>query len=199
MGIADAPWVQPQDRAAWRAWLEANHATVRGVWLVTWRAGFGPVLAYEDAVEEALCFGWVDGQAGRVDDQHRKLYVARRNPRSSWARSNRERVERLTAAGLMAEAGLAAVERARADGTWTMLEDAENLVVPPDLAAALAAVPAADEGWSACSPSGRRMLLEWIRQAKRPETRATRIGTIAGCAGHGELPPPLRPRERPRT
>ena len=113
--LDDAPLVQPDDRAAWRAWLEANHVTARSVWLVTWRTRSGRRgLDYEAAIEEALCFGWVDGTAGTVDEERGKLYFAQRKPRSVWAATNKARVERLIASGRMQAAGLAAIERASA-------------------------------------------------------------------------------------
>jgi len=175
--------VQCETRAEWRAWLEANHATATGAWLVTWRNDTGhPVLDYEAGVEEALCFGWIDSRGGRLDEQRSKLYYASRKPRSGWARTNKARVERLVAAGQMAPAGLAAIERAKANGSWTMLDDVENLVVPDDLGAALEASPPARDHWEAFPPSERRMTLEWIRQARRPETRSARIATAVDRA-----------------
>jgi uncharacterized protein YdeI (YjbR/CyaY-like superfamily) len=183
----DAPLVQCENRAEWRAWLEANHATATGAWLVTWRRGAGhPVLDYEDGVEEALCFGWIDSRGGRVDEQRSKLYYAPRKARSGWARTNKARVERLLAAGLMAPAGKAAIERAKANGSWTMLDDVENGVVPDDLRAALAAHPPAEEHWATFPPSARRVILEWVRQAARPETRAARIAETAERAARNE-------------
>ncbi len=114
--LRDAPLVHADDRAAWRSWLEAHHATSHGCWLVTWRARSGrPRLPYEEAVEEALCFGWVDGAGGSFDEDRGKLYFAPRKPRSGWAASNKARVARLIAEGRMTPAGLAAIERARAD------------------------------------------------------------------------------------
>jgi uncharacterized protein YdeI (YjbR/CyaY-like superfamily) len=192
--LDDAPLVQCETRAEWRAWLEANHATTRGAWLVTWRKAAGrPILDYEAAVEEALCFGWVDSTGGRVDELRGKLYFAQRKPRSGWARTNKARVERLIADGRMAPAGLAAIDRAKANGSWTMLDDIENLVVPDDLQAALDAAPPAAGNWAAFPPSARRMSLEWIRQARRPETRAARIAETAALAARNERAP--RPRE----
>ncbi len=138
--LDDAPQVHADDRATWRAWLEANHASARGAWLVTWRAGRGhPALAYEDAIEEALCFGWVDSTGGRFDEDRGRLYFAPRKARSAWAATNKARVERLIAAGLMRPAGLAAIELAKANGSWTVLDPVERLEVPADLAAALEA------------------------------------------------------------
>jgi uncharacterized protein YdeI (YjbR/CyaY-like superfamily) len=190
------PMVGPFDRAGWRAWLVANHATSSGVHLVSWRKGAGHTsVSYEDAVEEALCVGWIDAVAGRLDEQRSLQWFAPRRSRSGWARSNKERVERLIAAGHMLPAGLAAIEEAKRNGTWTMLDDVENLVVPADLAAALDADPVARKHWDAFSRSPRRAILEWIAQAKRPETRARRIADTAGYAALGERPPQFRPRD----
>lgn len=181
------PYVGPFDRAAWRAWLIANHAESSGVYLATWRKASGRTsVPYEEAVEEALCVGWVDATLRRLDDDRSILWFAPRRPKSGWARTNKARVERLTAAGLMLPAGLAAVEEAKRSGTWTMLDDVENLVVPDDLAAALEGLPPARANWDAFSKSARRGILEWIRQAKRPETRAKRIHETATMAARNE-------------
>ena len=185
--LEDAPEVHADDRATWRAWLEANHATVRGAWLVTWRPRSGRVsLDYEAAVEEALCFGWVDSTGGQVDDERGKLYFAQRKPLSAWAATNKARVERLIGAGQMAPAGLAAIERAKANGSWTILDGAERLEVPDDLAAALESRPPAGVNFAAFPPSVRKMLLSWIAVARRPETRAARIRKIAEAAARNE-------------
>ena len=193
------PMVGPFDRARWRAWLIANHATSDGVHLVSWRKGTGRTsVPYEEAVEEALCVGWIDSVGGRLDDERGLQWFSPRRSRSGWARSNKERVERLIAAGQMLPAGLAAIEEAKRNGTWTLLDDVENLVVPDDLAAALAAQPQAREQWDAFSRSPRRAILEWITQAKRPETRARRIAEAAEHAARGERPPQFRPRDEPR-
>ena len=185
--LDDAPLVHVEDRATWRAWLEANPATARGAWMVTWRARSGRAgLEYEAAVEEALCFGWVDSTGGRVDDERGKLYFAPRKPRSMWAATNKARVERLIAQGLMAPAGLAAIERAKANGSWETLDSVERLEVPDDLAAALAAHPPADANFAAFPPSARKMLLWWVISARRPETRATRIAHVAEAAARNE-------------
>jgi uncharacterized protein YdeI (YjbR/CyaY-like superfamily) len=193
--IDDAPLVQVETRAEWRAWLEANHGTSTGAWLVTWRSASGRAgLPYEEGVEEALCFGWVDSRGGRLDELRSKLYYSPRKPRSGWARTNKARVERLVAAGLMAPAGLAAIERAKANGAWEMLVDVENLVVPDDLAAAFDANQPAADNWAAFPPSARRTILEWIRQARRPETRAARIAEAAASAARNERANEWRPR-----
>ena len=183
----DAPHVHADDAATWRAWLEANHATVAGAWLVTWRPRSGRVgLDYEAAVEEALCFGWVDSTGGRVDDDRGKLYFAARKSRSPWAATNKARVERLIADDRMAPAGLAAIERAQANGSWQVLDGPERLEVPEDLAAALDRRPPAAANFAAFPPSARKMLLTWIALALKPETRATRIAEVAASAERNE-------------
>jgi uncharacterized protein YdeI (YjbR/CyaY-like superfamily) len=187
--------VQPDSRAAWRAWLEANHASSIGVWLVTWRAATGrPTVGYQDAVEEALCFGWVDSQGGKVDDERSKLWMCPRKPRSGWARTNKDRVARLEAAGLMAPAGLAAIEVAKHNGAWTLLDDVENLIVPDDLAAGFDRFPGSREKWDAFPKSARRAILQWIVHARRPETRARRIAEAAEAASRGERANEWKPK-----
>ena len=183
--MADHPQVHPETRAEWRAWLAANHATSRGVWLVQWRTSTGRRrLEYDEAVEEALCFGWIDSLVKRLDDERSMITMTPRKPAGGWSRSNKERLERLTAAGLMAPSGLRAVEIARANGAWELLDDVEALVVPPDLAAALARDDDAASGFAAMSPSARKAILLALTTAKKPETRARRIATaVAEAAG----------------
>jgi uncharacterized protein YdeI (YjbR/CyaY-like superfamily) len=185
--VDDKPQVHLETRAAWREWLAANHDRGGGVWLVTWKRRTGrPTIAYADAVEEALCFGWIDGQLGKGDDERSFQWYAPRRPKGTWARSNKERVVRLEAAGLMAPAGLAAIERAKANGSWSALDDIDNLVVPPDLAAALAGRPGAAEAWEAAAPSSRRMVLAWVTQVKNPEIRTRRVARAADQAASGK-------------
>lgn len=185
--LDDAPQVHADDRATWHAWLEANHASARGVWLVTWRPRSGRVgLDYEAAIEEALCFGWVDSTGGRFDDERGKLYFAPRKPRSGWAATNKVRVARLIAEGRMAPAGLAAIERAKANGSWEVLDSVERAEVPEDLAAALGANSSAAANFAAFPPGARKQMLAWIAFAQRPETRAARIGQVVEAAARNE-------------
>jgi uncharacterized protein YdeI (YjbR/CyaY-like superfamily) len=171
------------DRPAWRAWLERNHATSTGVRLAIRKKGASePAVGYEDAVEEALAFGWIDSTAGAVDED---VFAVRMTPRkrgSAWARTNKERVERLLAEGRMAAAGLAAVEAAKADGSWSAYDDVENMTVPGDLAEALAADPVAQANFEAFPPSVRKVALYRLMNAKRPETREKRIAEIVADA-----------------
>ena len=204
MGSLDhAPTVELGDREAWRAWLEENHTTSTGVWLVTGRPSSDlPRVEYEAAVEEALCFGWIDGQAGSVDEQRSKQYFAPRRPGSPWSRHNKERVERLLAAGRMAPAGLEAVDRAKTDGSWSVFDSADRLELPAELEAALAARPHARANWEAYPPGIRRQFLYSIALAKRPETRSRRIEQVANAAQRNERPgqasPPARSQLRAR-
>jgi uncharacterized protein YdeI (YjbR/CyaY-like superfamily) len=185
--LDDAPHVHASDRATWRKWLEANHESARGAWLVTWRTSSSRAsLAYEAAVEEALCFGWVDSTGGRVDEERAKLYFAPRKLRSAWAATNKARVERLLAAGQIAPAGLAAIERAKANGSWEVLDSAERLEIPHDLAAALERHPPAATNFADFPVSARKLLLSRIALALRPETRSARIAKVAQAAARNE-------------
>ena len=146
------------------------------MWLVQWKTRTGrPAIPYEEAVEEALCWGWIDGTNRSLDDERRMLWYAPRRKGSIWARTNRERVARLEAEGRMTPAGRAVVERAKGDGTWTMIESAEALIVPDDLAAELAAHDGAWDTWRGWPATAKRAYLVWIATAKRPETRAKRV------------------------
>ena len=175
--------LQPATLADWRAWLADNHARPEGVWLITYRPATGKTpFSYEQAVEEALCFGWIDGQARRLDDERTMLWFAPRRPGSGWARTNKARIERLIADGRMTPAGLAKIEAAQADGSWTLLDSVERLEVPDDLAAEFDKYPDARAHFDAFPPSARRMALAWIATAKRPETRAKRVAETARLA-----------------
>jgi uncharacterized protein YdeI (YjbR/CyaY-like superfamily) len=173
----------PPTRAEWRAWLEVNHLTATGVWLIYYKKESGkPRVSYDEAVEEALCFGWIDSVPNKIDDESYKQLFSPRKPKSNWSKSNKERVERLTAAGLMMPAGLEKVALAQRTGTWDALNEVEMLVEPPDLTAALDAIPAARQNWDAFSRSTKRGILEWILNAKRPETREKRLQETATLA-----------------
>lgn len=144
-----------------------------------------PGLTLEEAIEEALCFGWIDSLPRALDATRSLLLFSPREPRSAWSRINKERVARLLAAGLMAPAGLARVEEAKENGAWDKLDAVDALTVPPDLAAALAAHLPAPERFEAFPPSAKRGILEWIQNARRPETRIKRIEDTARLAAEG--------------
>jgi uncharacterized protein YdeI (YjbR/CyaY-like superfamily) len=171
----------------WRGWLDEHHENTDGVWLISWKTATGkPRMSYEESVVEALAVGWVDSMGLTIDDERSMLWFARRKPTSGWSRPNKQRVERLEAAGRMGPAGRRAIEVAKANGSWTLLDDVEDLVVPDDLTAALAALPGAAAHWEAFPPSARRAILQWIAQAKTAPTRARRVTETAEQASVGK-------------
>lgn len=183
----DREQIHPESLDAWRRWLEANHEGVDGVWLVSWRTHTGrPKVPYEDAVTEALRFGWIDSQTKQLDEDRTMQRFTPRRRGSIWARSNKDRIERLEREGRLEEAGRRVVEAAKADGSWTLLDAVENLEVPGDLADAFRRHPGSREHWDGFPPSARRYILTWIVMAKRPDTRARRVEETAGRAARGE-------------
>ena len=181
----DLPVYHPQDLGAWRAWLEAHHAG-RGVWVASWRKASGrDAVAYEDLVEEAICFGWIDSTVNILDADRALQLMTPRKPKSGWTRLNRRRVEAMEAQGRMTAAGRRAVEAAKTNGWWTIYDAVEDLVEPDDLAAALAASPPARTAWNGFPPSARKQMLWWVISAGRAETRAGRIAQIVAQAEQG--------------
>jgi uncharacterized protein YdeI (YjbR/CyaY-like superfamily) len=179
--VSSAPLEQVymKNRAAWRRWLEKHHARSPGIHLVyDKKASRAARLAYADAVEEALCFGWIDSTLRSLDETKYAQLFTPRKPKSTWSRVNKERVARLADEGLMAPAGLAAIERAKLNGSWSSLDAVEALDVPQDLAAALAKHPTAARNFAAFPPSSRKGYLHWVSQAVRPPTRAERIAAV---------------------
>lgn len=168
--------IHPKSRADWRKWLQENHTRTEGVWLISYKKVTGkPRFDYEESVEEALCFGWIDSKGNKLDDERTMLWFAPRKAGTNWAKSNKERVTKLMKAGLMAPAGLAKVEAAKKDGSWSALDGVEALEIPPDLAKALSKNKTAKGYFEAFPRSVKRAILEWILNAKKPETRAKRI------------------------
>ena len=175
--------VQAEHRQQWRAWLEQHHPQKDGVWLVLWKKSSGRAhLTYDEAVEEALCFGWIDSKPNKLDAQRSLLWFAPRKAGTGWSRLNKTRVEQLITSGRMASAGLAKVESAKADGTWNALDAVENLEIPEDLSQALAQTPTATAYFEAFPRSVKRNILEWIGNAKTPATRSKRIEETARLA-----------------
>lgn len=177
--------LQPRDRGEWRRWLEQNHAVSKGVWLIYYKKSSGKSnLSLDEALLEAVSFGWIDGRMHRLDDERVRLWFSPRRKGSIWSRSNKHRVELAIEDGIMTPAGMAKVEEAQRNGSWDVLEDVEDLIIPEDLAQALADRPRARERFDALSSSRRKQLLAWIKFAKRPQTRAERIDeTVLLCRG----------------
>lgn len=190
MGVLDeGERVFAPDAATWRAWLETNHERARGAWLLRGRAGFTDRhVAYEEAIRQALCFGWIDGPVRTFDDETAGLWFSPRRPSSGWAATNKARLIELEEAGLLAAAGRRAIEVAKANGSWTVLDNAEAMIEPDDFAAALDAAPTARAAWNAFPPSARKMGIAAVDSARRPETRASRIAKIVTDAAEGKRP-----------
>ena len=177
--MGDLPRVQPKSRKAWRAWLEKHHATSAGTWLVYAKKHSGlPSLTYKDAVEEALCFGWIDSKIHPLDDDFYMQMFTPRKPKSAWSRLNKDRIKRLLAAGLMTAAGMAVVKAAKTSGAWDANEHAEKLIIPPDLERAIDANAEASRNWASYTDSRRKGVLYRLAGAKRPETRAKYLQQI---------------------
>ncbi|MFN8638184.1 MAG: YdeI/OmpD-associated family protein [Dehalococcoidia bacterium] len=186
------PAVYAPDRAAWRAWLVRNGERSRGAWLVYYKLGSGKSrVAYADAVEEALCFGWIDSRPNKIDDERYRQLFTPRKAGSAWSRINKERAARLIEAGLMTPAGLAKIEAAQADGSWGRLDAVEAFEMPDDLRVALEAAPPAMEHFEAFAATSRKGMLFWVTQAKRPETRARRIAEVVSNALEGRRAGPF--------
>lgn len=192
----DLPELLLPDAAAWRAWLAEHHTQQTGVWLVLHKKG-GDVtgLTYVQAVEEALCFGWIDGQARRRDEGSSSQRMTPRRPRSAWSAVNVERVARLEAEGRMHDAGRAQVAAAQGDGRWdAAYRGPATIEVPDDLTAAVDAVPAARAWFDALTSANRFAVLLRISQAKRPETRERRIAAFVADLAEGRTPYPQKRR-----
>jgi uncharacterized protein YdeI (YjbR/CyaY-like superfamily) len=171
------------DQTAWRRWLADNHNTAKSVWLVIFRKqGQTPSVTYDEAVDEALCFGWIDSSIAKRDAESYYQFFARRNPKSNWSRVNKLKIEKLVAENRMAPAGSAMVELAQETGTWDALNDVEDLIYPPDLRAAFAENPTAEANFNQFPRSAKRGILEWLLNAKQPITRQKRIAEIVSKA-----------------
>ncbi|HEX6132130.1 MAG TPA: YdeI/OmpD-associated family protein [Actinomycetota bacterium] len=185
--MADAPTIEAKDRAAWRRWLSRHHARDGGVWLVLHKKGSTTgSLSYEDAVNEALCFGWIDSKARTLDDERYTIWMSPRKRGSVWAVTNKRRIERLIEEGAMTEAGMAVIEAAKADGSWSAYDAVEALELPDDLLAAFGRRPGSRERWDAFPESVRKQALWWIVSAKREATRAARVEETAARAARNE-------------
>ena len=186
MGLDDYEQVLVSSRTEWREWLEANADTSPGIWLVMPRRGNDdPAPTYDEVVEEALCFGWIDSTVRTRDERVALQLLTPRKPSSTWSASNKERLARLIPAGLMTERGLRVVDAAKANGSWEILDSVERLEVPDDLAVALDADPAARAFFDGMPPGVRKQNLFFVISAKRPETRAARIAKIVTAAREG--------------
>ena len=184
----DYPIVHAETRAQWREWL-AQNPTARGVWLCSWRASTGRERCpYPEAVEEAICFGWIDSTSTILDEERSLQLFTPRKGKSSWTRLNRERAAEMERQGLMTESGRAAIAVAKATGWWTILDSVEDLIESPELKAALDANPQARVNWDAFPPSARKLGLWQVVSAARPETQAQRVAKIVADSAENKRP-----------
>jgi uncharacterized protein YdeI (YjbR/CyaY-like superfamily) len=175
----DLPVVQPKSRAAWRAWLQKNHASSSGIWLVYAKKHTGIAsLSYAEAVEEALCFGWIDSLVHPVDDSLYKQIFTPRKASSAWSPVNKQRVEKLIASDQMTAAGIKMIELAKTNGQWNAHAATEAMTMPPELKNALNGNVNAKKNWPTYTVSQRKAFLRMLNDAKTPDTRAKRIARI---------------------
>ncbi|MEO0648957.1 MAG: YdeI/OmpD-associated family protein [Cyanobacteria bacterium J06650_10] len=184
--------VEVTSRQQWRNWLATHYQQSESIWLVTYKKhtdkkyADSRYLAYDAIVEEALCFGWIDSLPRRLDEDRTMLLLSSRKPKSVWSKLNKERAAVLIKGGRMMPAGLAKIERAKADGSWTFLDDVEALIVPEDLTEALRENQAAKETFDGFNDSSKKGILQWLKMAKRQNTRQRRIEKIVSKAMVGE-------------
>jgi uncharacterized protein YdeI (YjbR/CyaY-like superfamily) len=168
--------IHPNTCTEWRQWLEQHHTRNTGVWLISYKKATGkPRFDYDEAVAQALCFGWIDSKPNKLDDERSMLWFAPRKSGSGWSKPNKERIEKMIETGQMAPAGSAKIEAAKQDGSWFVLDAIEALEIPEDLEAVFAVNDVARENFDAFPRSTKRGILEWIATAKKTETRAKRI------------------------
>lgn len=185
-GIGDLPKREFRSRQELRNWLDANHAEADSFWLVSFKKHIADrYIPYDAIVEELLCYGWVDSRTRRLDEDRTMLLVAPRKPGSTWSASNKKRVASLEKAGLLAPAGREKIDEAKRDGSWSFLDDVENLVIPKDLASALERNKAAHKAFSAFNKSAKKVILLWLKTAKRSDTRAKRVNETVRLAAKG--------------
>jgi len=182
---------RPTSKQAWRRWLKQNHRSAESVWLILYKKEANkPTISWSDAVDEALCFGWVDSKRKPFDEEKFLQFFAKRKPRGTWSKINKEKIERLIAAELMTTEGLKTIEAAKQNGSWTMLDEVEKLIIPKDLTKEFKAWPGSKAFYLSLSKSVRKAILQWLVLAKQQGTRQRRISEIAELASQE-----LRPKQ----
>lgn len=183
----------PKSRSDWRKWLVKNHETKQSVWLLFYnKKSEKESISWSDAVDEALCFGWIDSKKQKIDEFSYRQYYSKRKPDSTWSKINKEKIKQLVKNGLMTKSGLKSIEIAKQNGSWTILDEVEQLIVPKDLKEVLTSYNNAFEYFDSQSKSSKKMLLYWVASAKRSKTRQKRIEEIAELASIGQKPKQFR-------
>lgn len=179
----------PTSPAAWRKWLEKNHRSKQAVWLVFHtKSSQKKTITWSESVDVALCFGWIDSKKIKIDEHTSHQFFSKRKPKSTWSRINKEKVQQLIDAGLMQAAGYESIELAKQNGSWNILDEVEDLVIPEDLEKAFRKYKGSKAFFQSLSKSVKKMMLQWIVLAKRAETRQKRIDEIAELAGQLKKP-----------
>ncbi|ASS48479.1 MAG: hypothetical protein A3D31_08040 [Candidatus Fluviicola riflensis] len=179
----------PANQQEWRAWLQENHVQKQSVWLIMYKKQSGvPTISWSEAVDEALCFGWIDSTKRPIDEQRSMQYFSKRKAVSTWSKINKAKIEQLIAEGLMTQAGLDIIETAKQNGSWTILDEVEELTIPEDLEREFDSRHGSREFFLGLSKSMKKQLLYWIVSAKREETRNKRIVEIVENAEQGKKP-----------
>lgn len=179
----------PSNITEWRQWLEENHDSKVAVWVVFYKkSSEKPTVRWSDTVDEALCFGWIDSKKVSIDHEKSHQFFSKRKAKSTWSKINKEKVLRLIDSGLMTQAGYESIEIAKQNGSWTILDSVEELIIPDDLERAFAANPGSREFFLSLSKSVRKMMLYWLVSAKRPETRQKRIEELVDNAAQHRKP-----------
>lgn len=189
----DIDTYRPQSQTDWRQWLDENHLSRRSVWLVFYtKKSDIPSLSWSEAVDEALCFGWIDSTRKTIDDSSYMQFFTKRKPKSNWSKVNKEKVKQLSESGRMTEAGLACVEVAKQNGSWTILDEVEDLIIPNDLEIAFDKHNGSRDYFLSLSKSTRKIILGWIILVRKPETRKKRIAEVVESAALHLKPRHLR-------
>jgi len=179
----------PASRQAWRKWLHDNHLSKQAVWLLQYKKkSKQPSISWSEAVDEALCFGWIDSVRKTIDDEKFVQFFSKRKPKGTWSKVNKEKVKQFIEEGLMMPAGLESIATAKANGSWTILDSVDALIIPEDLALAFERFGGAQDYFMSVSISARKAMLQWLVLAKRPETRQKRIDEIALLASQNQKP-----------
>lgn len=180
----------PETMESWRRWLERNHLSTNSVWVVFYsKSSKKPSVTWSQAVDVALCYGWIDSKKIKIDTDCSHQFFSRRKPGSTWSKINKQKVEKLLEEGKMRQAGIDAVEKAKQNGSWELLDQVEELLIPDDLAEALAQNPEAEAFYSSLSRSARKMILHWVTFAKRAETRDKRVAEVVKRTKQNLKPP----------
>jgi len=188
--------VYAKTRKAWRSWLKKNHTTEKSVWLIIYhKSSATSSVYYDEAIEEALCFGWIDSTANKRDPESSYLFFAQRKARSVWSQKNKGRVQKLIEQGLMTPAGQALIDLAQKTGTWEARTEVEQGVIPPDLKKAFNQNKPALKNFTSFPPSSKKIILAWISDAKRPETREKRIAETVKLAAKNIRANHYRPKQ----